>query len=142
MPGRSSRTTTWPEVISHVADLKTDLEKTTYKAIAITNWGHPCIDQGGFKWDLKKLSAYPCMYQNKIKGEQIYRAKALWDAGNDVYATFLDAKEWYKLTQQDFGNEAKGGWWSFSASSGRSDLITQRVSSTRAPASGKASTGG
>lgn len=94
-------------MLSHVTDIKVQPEKTTHKAIK--NWGHPCIYREGFKWDLKKVGAYPCIYQVKINGKQAYRARVLWDAGNDVYVKFLDADEWYNMARQDFGAEANVG---------------------------------
>lgn len=96
----------WPEVAGRVAELKMELENTTYKTV--TNWGHPCISQQGFKWDLKTVGAYPCMYKIKINGEPVYRSRIRWDARNDVYTKFLTADQWYQLPQQNFGPESKG----------------------------------
>lgn len=75
---------------------------------ALSNWGHPCIFEEGFAWDLKREGAYPHMYQIKVDGIKVCRVRVLWDAGNMVCSKFLGEDTWYRLTGYALEEEKKG----------------------------------
>lgn len=89
----------WPEVISHIMNLKNDIEGEMYKMLMHL--------PGRFR-NLKREGAYPCMYQIKVDGRKVYKVKVLWDAGKAYHAKFLTDGQWYDMTGHALRDDTKG----------------------------------
>lgn len=130
----------WPDIPGNgnLTELEDDLEHDTFKDL--TNCRHPCIFEEGITWDLKRVGTYPCMHHIKNDGIKVRRNTVLRDAGNAIYASFMEKDLWHNITGYTFGEERKGVLVEFLCSPGRSRRTSRKPWRMRAPTMSKVCT--
>lgn len=116
----------WPAQLRVLAEFKKAFESGTFKEL--TRWGHPCIYREGFDWDLRRVGAFPCLYQINIDGRKVHKPRVLWDAGRGTYAHFLTDKTRQRITGYTSNENKKGNLVEFMCYFGAIGILASATS--------------